>query len=626
MKRESKLDHVIDSNHPHFDRYKTHGKQYLHDYIVIIDAGSKGTRAHLYRTKSPYQIVSGPDDTVSETKRDHSEDHTDSEEEKNYIEIELVKRTKLKPGIAMYKDSLSDLHDKYFGKLLEKIESHIPKSQISRTPIFVHATGGVRLLPIEKQEKMMASICEYLQGQNKYYLPDCKTHVDVIDGELEGLYSWIGVNYKQGVFNYEYPSGSNYGVFDLGGASTQLAFAPNSEGLSEDDKNGLYRLNLHYNPNKHAEALSYDVFTQSYNGGVDQITQRYQKKIKAAESKEDPCLSKGSVASDGIKGTGDFAQCYASLNELLKEVSAERYCEQEDKSKCSLNTYLPSKNYKFDNVKNFVGVNEFHDSLEDFESYKEFYEKTVNLCSGSKKTSGKDKDSDSDSDSQECFKSAWVINILHESLGFPLYDEQTISESSIDALDSQFQTLKKTSWTLGHAVLYQYDSIAMKQSHKPHQKPLRVGYFSPRSTQFTYGGEQEGVTVRPAAKTPYEETITDDHDDDKDDDGIWDHVQENHRLYGGLIIFVMLFAVLYLLFGKKLALSSKVYGVKQWIKGKFNFNSTRFTKLTSFDEDLERAEVELGQLERSLAEQDEEGNALDDGRDAANASKDSFEI
>lgn len=621
MKKEADS---IDPNDPHFDRYKSHGKQYIHDYIVVIDAGSKGSRAHLYRTKSPYQLVSGPKDQApADSDDDKRDDDDDDAKKNNYIDIELMKRTKLKPGIHEFKDSLGDLHDKYFGKLLQKIESHIPKSQISRTPIFVHATGGVRLLPLDKQEQMMTSICEYLQKNHEFYLPDCPSHINVIDGELEGLYSWIGINYKEGVFNYDYDmNGSNYGVFDLGGASTQLAFAPSSESLSDGDREDLYRVQLHFNPNKNRQALTYDVFSQSYLGGINQVAVKYQDKIKASETKEDPCSSKDLSTADGvlIKGTSDFNKCLNNLNELLKDISADRYCENEDKSKCStLTSYLPSKNYKFDNVENFIGVNEFHDSLEEFDSYKEFYRKTEQLCSSVNK---KSKDDDEDDD---CFKSTWIINILHESLGFPLHaDDQatTVSEESINSINSHFQTLKKTSWTLGHAVLYQYDSIAQKQSLKPHQDPIRTGYFSPRSKVFIYGGEQDGVASRPPSKTPYEESI--DKSDDDDDNGVWEHFQENNRLYGGLIILFMLLAILYLLFARRLGLTQKVNSVKQWIRGKISKSSVRFTKLTAFDNDLERGgdDIELGQFENSLAD-DHVGHVEDDldgGR------KDSFEI
>ncbi len=63
--------------------------------------------------------------------------------------------------------------------------------------------------------------------------PTGDLHIQVIAGDTEGLYGWIAANYLLGGFDspekHMHGKGHHtYGFLDMGGASAQIAFAPNN--------------------------------------------------------------------------------------------------------------------------------------------------------------------------------------------------------------------------------------------------------------------------------------------------------------------------------------------------------------------------------------------------------------
>jgi Golgi apyrase len=91
----------------------------------------------------------------------------------------------------------------------------------------------MRILPELQRQSVLKEVCDFARSTTQFQLPDCDLHVQVIPGETEGLYGWIAANYLLGGFDqpdkHDHGKGHNtYGFLDMGGASAQIAFAPNA--------------------------------------------------------------------------------------------------------------------------------------------------------------------------------------------------------------------------------------------------------------------------------------------------------------------------------------------------------------------------------------------------------------
>lgn len=129
---------------------------------------------------------------------------------------------------------------KAFNACMDIITKAIPAHKHKKTPLFLGATAGMRLLEENDPSRSIAilqSLREYLSS-----LPFNFQNASIITGQEEGLYGWITVNYIMGNFfeknmwnKYVRPEGGKtVGSMDLGGASTQIAFAVSDNFTGED--------------------------------------------------------------------------------------------------------------------------------------------------------------------------------------------------------------------------------------------------------------------------------------------------------------------------------------------------------------------------------------------------------
>lgn len=123
---------------------------------------------------------------------------------------------------------------------MANITRAIPPERHNATPIFLGATAGMRLLRLKNEASsntILRNLREYLES-----LPFSFQNASIISGQEEGLYGWITVNYLMGNFLernlwniWVRPHGSKtVGSMDLGGASTQIAFAVPEELTGQD--------------------------------------------------------------------------------------------------------------------------------------------------------------------------------------------------------------------------------------------------------------------------------------------------------------------------------------------------------------------------------------------------------
>lgn len=323
----------------------------------------------------------------------------------------------------------------------------------------------------------------------------------MISGETEGLYGWIAANYLVGGFDapeeHDHGKGHHtYGFLDMGGASAQLAFAPNAT-EAENHSNDLKLLRLR---TLNGTSTEYKVFVTTWMGfGAHQARKRYVEKLLDAGGTPgrqipDPCLPAGlTITTEGdllvpdtikgqkvhLLGTGKFIECLKSTKPLLDK---EAHCEDPP---CLLHgVHVPSIDF---DVNHFIGVSEYwhtthgifemshEDKAYDFHTYQQ---RVSEFCSENWTTIENDikakkwgKKVDEETAAEVCFKASWLINMLHEGIGIPRFGlENTngtghngtkgvLANARSKAFTNAFQAIDKiddteVSWTLGRMVLY----------------------------------------------------------------------------------------------------------------------------------------------------------------------------
>ncbi|KAI8337245.1 nucleoside phosphatase GDA1/CD39 [Chlamydoabsidia padenii] len=269
----------------------------------MIDAGSSGSRVHVYRFN-------------------YCQEEPQLEEEVLFHMI--------KPGLSSYKDDpVAAAHS--LDDLMERAVQHVPTELQHCTPIAVKATAGLRLLGKDLSDKILAQVRSLLT--TKYPFPIAgEGGVQIMDGSDEGVYAWITVNYLLGKLK---PSqrGSSAAIFDLGGASTQIVFEPVYPTPKEKMADGDHRYRLDY-----GKGDPYDLYQHSYLGFGLNEARKHIKEAMIDQWKEEaiktgrvyhPCLpsnhtetitynNNNSPVDIQLIGTGAGAtQCRAVVEKLF---------------------------------------------------------------------------------------------------------------------------------------------------------------------------------------------------------------------------------------------------------------------------------------------------------------------
>ena len=168
----------------------------------MIDAGSTGSRIHVYRFNN---CGATPE-----------------------LEGEKFKMTEKKEGgsgLSSYPDD-PEAAAKSLDMLLDVAMEHVAEEVKSCTPIAVKATAGLRKLGEQKSAAILAAVRTRLETQYPFPVVSAANGgVEVMDGKDEGVYAWITTNYLLGKIGGPDKS-PTAAVFDLGGGSTQIVFEP----------------------------------------------------------------------------------------------------------------------------------------------------------------------------------------------------------------------------------------------------------------------------------------------------------------------------------------------------------------------------------------------------------------
>jgi Golgi apyrase len=446
----------------------------------------------------------------------------------------------MRAGLSSFAGNAEDIPT-YLAPLLDHARTVIPPSLHSDTPIFVLATAGMRLLSPEAQANVLEATCHFLRFHSNFRIDEpsqdgpCGRSVRIITGQEEGMFGWIAVNYLMDGFGSSDADRTTYGFLDMGGASTQIAFEPGADYKGSSD--GLFPISLRM---LGGEEIRHRVFVATWLGyGTNQARERYARRLLDKASDEsyavhDACLPTGLRrtetplhSSDGspqflsVVGTGSFAQCLAETEPLLNKAApcGDIPCPFDG-------IHVPPIDFS---VSHFIGVSEYWYSSEhvfglggayDFVQYEraaqeycgQNWENVLAMHEADKAkasapaataaNAGVEFPSPSNSRADkieiarlemQCFKAAWIVNILHEGLGMPrIVDAGGNSSTHGDEVAEQaerkglgrtkpaFQSMDTIggiaiTWTLGKMVLEASSEVPLpsgKQA-RPLEDPLQ---------------------------------------------------------------------------------------------------------------------------------------------------------
>ena len=366
----------------------------------------------------------------------------------------------------------------------------------------------------------------------------CGESIRIISGEEEGMWGWVAVNYLMDGFGHAPDAGSEsdtallplaplaepppdsgsdsvtpvdpnhhsptFGFLDMGGASTQLAFSPS---VAELDRSGYPESDLRHVSLRllSGEVVEWPVFVASWLGfGTNRVRERYLESLISAwrgsdvshdvsTPIEDPCLPIDLIVPSpdpdkhpALRGTGSFTSCLTSLRPLLQHTTP---CPT---SHC-LFAGLPTPHIDFQrsDQRGFIGISEYWYTAQQVLGlggvwdWAEWEKGMSAFCSRSWDAIDEQVTAEQgwrgaiverERLQMQCFKGAWISNVLHEGIGIPrlvdagggemLTDEVggTNAEAARRAREkglgskSHFQSMDEVdstaiSWTLGKMVI-----------------------------------------------------------------------------------------------------------------------------------------------------------------------------
>ncbi|KAK1555872.1 hypothetical protein Q3G72_032597 [Acer saccharum] len=168
-------------------------------YAVIFDAGSSGSRVHVYCFDQNLDLVP--------------------------IGKDLELFVQVKKGLSAYASDPQQAAESLVS-LLDKAQGVVPHDLRPKTPVRVGATAGLRALGHDVSERILQAVRDLLKYRSTFKTE--QNGVTVLDGIQEGAYEWVTINYLLGNLGKKYSN--TVGVVDLGGGSVQMAYA-----ISEED-------------------------------------------------------------------------------------------------------------------------------------------------------------------------------------------------------------------------------------------------------------------------------------------------------------------------------------------------------------------------------------------------------
>ncbi|KAI0736244.1 nucleoside phosphatase family-domain-containing protein [Fomitopsis betulina] len=327
--------------------------QPLVQYALMIDAGSTGSRIHIYKFNNCGQSPT--------------------------YEYEIFRMTQ--PGLSSYSGRPQEAAQS-LDVLLDEAVRIIPKDLQSCTPVQVKATAGLRLLGTAESTAILGAVTSHMHTKYPFSLKDADGVV-IMDGKDEGVFAWITANYLLNTIRSDSPAGTpSFAVLDLGGASTQIVFEPTFSKPDSTLEPGEHKYDLAFGGKTHV------LYQHSYLGyGLMRARQSVHRLVEfmgtlrgtgagANATVSNPCLARGTAkAVDiedarvpggqfGVTMVGADVGAFDACNRVVELVMAkDAICEVKP---CSFNgVYQPSLMDTFPAGKVLL-LSYFYDRLQPF--------------------------------------------------------------------------------------------------------------------------------------------------------------------------------------------------------------------------------------------------------------------
>ncbi|KAL3136987.1 hypothetical protein ABBQ32_006584 [Trebouxia sp. C0010 RCD-2024] len=282
---------------------------------VIIDAGSTGSRIHIYQykaSKAGLAMVQQP-----------------------------VSSLKVTPGLSAYAGQPENVGQS-LAPLLEYAYKQVPVHQHILTEVHLFATAGFRVLAPRPAADLINS-CRDLLAASRFKFRD--EWASVMSGPSEGVFGWVAANYASGALQgyalrqglrirrHTKPSAPFVGVFELGGASAQVTFCPGVPTRAADNVQLLRLPNLQLPLYTHS-FLGFGqeaALTLASTAAVSLRLQESANTLSMDEEEEarDPCLPLGysrTAPTGTVIGSGNFEECRAIAKGLIAGQCQEELC------------------------------------------------------------------------------------------------------------------------------------------------------------------------------------------------------------------------------------------------------------------------------------------------------------
>ncbi|AAZ13145.1 nucleoside phosphatase, putative [Trypanosoma brucei brucei TREU927] len=268
-------------------------------YSVVFDAGSTGSRVHVYR----YNLTSNPYDNIDSAP--------------NGAHASLLPYLKLEDELFIENhEPLSGFSDPRGAAaslvpLLDAAKARVPTDMHACVGIELKATAGLRRIGAEQAGRVLDAVRREFQ-KGPFWVHSELGSVRILEGREEGPLAWLTVNFLIGSLSGTKETAT---ILDLGGGSTQVVMRPNDPEVLEGHEeftdtfaiNGksikLYQHSYEGNGlNAAREQLLASVATSVATGGTTTAA-------KSGPLRAFPCFPQGyahekSGVSNGVGGGG----------------------------------------------------------------------------------------------------------------------------------------------------------------------------------------------------------------------------------------------------------------------------------------------------------------------------------